>query len=58
MAGDEDLASQDIASEVQIWRTPDSRSPDSPVLAMFVWHGIAIFSFFKPDSAEEHIDSR
>jgi hypothetical protein len=58
MDGHEDLASQDPSQEVQIWRSPDSRSPDSPVLAMFVWHGIAIFSFFKPDSAEEHIDSR
>ena len=29
MAGDEDLASQDTAPKVQIWRTPDYHSPDS-----------------------------
>ena len=58
MAGDEGLASQDIASEVQIWRSPDSRSPDSIILPMFVWYGIAIFSFFKRDRTEGHIDSR
>lgn len=34
MAGDEGLASQDTAPKVQIWCTPDSRSPDNVVLAM------------------------
>jgi len=42
MAGHEDLASQDIASEVQIWRTPDSDSSDSIILPMLVWYGITI----------------